>query len=104
GTQGGILTFQGGSIDAFKLAHDLLAYNAKKGLHVYDKTEIKEVQYGTKGIVAHTEYGNTIKAKKIIYCNGFESTQIIKEKFVDLLSSYAIVSEPFIEKPSKITN
>ena len=102
GSHGGILTFQGGSIDAFQLAHDLLAYNAKKGLRVYDKTEVTDVKYGKNGIVATTAYGNTVKAKKIVYCNGFESTQIIKEKFVDLLSSYAIVSEPFIEKPSKI--
>ncbi len=102
GSHGGILTFQGGSIDAFKLAHDLLEYNAKKGLKVYDKTEITEVTYGKKQVRATTEYGNTIQAKKIIYCNGFESTSIIPEKFVNLLSSYAIVSEPFIDKPSKI--
>jgi hypothetical protein len=30
--------------------------------------------------------------KKIIYCNGFESTEIIKDKFVKLLSTYAIVA------------
>lgn len=29
----------------------------------------------------------------MIYCNGFESTEIIEEKFVDLLSTYAIVGE-----------
>lgn len=103
GTHGGILTFQGGSIDAFRLAHDLLHYNVKKGLQVYDKTEIEKVKYGRKGIEAVTEYGNVIRADKIVYCNGFESTQIIREKFVDLLSSYAIVSEPFIDKPPKIT-
>lgn len=102
GSHGGILTFQGGSIDAFKLAHDLLQFNLKKGLQVFDKTEISEVKYGHKGIEAITEYGNKIKADRIVYCNGFESTQIIKEKFVNLLSSYAIVSEPYIDKPLKI--
>lgn len=104
GAYGGILTYQAGSIDAFRLAHDLLYYNLKKGLDVYDKTEITEVKYGMKGIVATTQYGNRIKAGKIIWCNGFESTDIIQEKFVDLLSSYAIVSEPFIEKPAKISD
>jgi glycine/D-amino acid oxidase-like deaminating enzyme len=103
GSHGGILTYQGGSIDAFKLAHDLLFYNLKKGLEVFDKTEIVEVKYSKKGVTAKTQYGNTIEAEKIIYCNGFESTEIIPEKFVNLLSSYAIVSEPFIEKPEKIS-
>lgn len=92
-TYGGILSAQGASIDAFRLAHDLLAYNHKKGLHVFDKTEIKKVDHGSKGIVVHTAYGHLVRASKIIYCNGFESVELIKEKFVDLLSTYAIVGE-----------
>lgn len=92
-TFGGILSDQGGSIDAFRLAHDILKFNHKKGLQIFDKTEISKTQYSKNGVKVKTEYGNVIKAKKIIYCNGFESTEIIKEKFVDLLSTYAIVSE-----------
>ncbi len=92
-TYGGILSAKGGSIDAFCLAHDILAYNHKKGLEIYDKTDIEEVHYGRNGVKVTTDYGNTIKAKKIIYCNGFESTELIKENFVKLLSTYAVVSE-----------
>lgn len=90
---GGILSNQGASIDAFQLAHDLLYFNYKKGLQIFDKTNIIDVKYGKKGIKAQTQYGNQITAKKIIYCNGFESTEIIKDKFVKLISTYAIVSE-----------
>ena len=93
GTQGGILSAQGGSIDAFCLAHDLLAYNAKKGLVVYDKTDMAAVKYGKDGVEVTTDWGNTIKAKRLIYCNGFESTEIIPEQFVQLLSTYAIAGE-----------
>ncbi|MCG7281424.1 FAD-binding oxidoreductase [Chryseobacterium taklimakanense] len=92
-TYGGILSDQGGSIDAFRLAHDILTFNHKKGLQIFDKTEITKTDYSKTGVKITTEYGNFIKAKKIIYCNGFESTEIIKEKFVDLLSTYAIVGE-----------
>ncbi len=92
-THGGILSDQGGSIDAFRLAHDILKFNHKRGLQIFDKTNISETQYSKKGVKITTEYGNAIKAKKIIYCNGFESTEIIKEKFVNLLSTYAIVGE-----------
>ncbi len=90
---GGILSEQGGSIDAFQLAHDILKFNHKKGLQIFDKTDIKKVDYKKSGVTVTTEYGNTIKAKKIIYCNGFESTEIIKDNFVELLSTYAIVGE-----------
>lgn len=95
---GSILSEQGGSVDAFQLAHDILHYNYKKGLRIFDKTELKKVSHLKKGITAKTESGHTIKARKIIYCNGFESTEIIKEKFVDLLSTYAVVSEQLDKK------
>lgn len=90
---GGILSKQGASMDAYTFAQDLIQYNAKRGLEVYDKTDVSKVNYKSTGITAKTEHGNTIRAKKIIYCNGFESVEIIKDKFVDLLSTYAIVSE-----------
>ncbi|HMT08744.1 MAG TPA: FAD-binding oxidoreductase [Pyrinomonadaceae bacterium] len=93
GTFGGILSKQGGSIDAFCLAHELLHYNQKRGLVIYDKTDLVKKVHTKNGVTLTTEYGNTIKAKKVIYCNGFESTEMIKDNFVDLLSTYAIVGE-----------
>ncbi|WP_333850552.1 NAD(P)/FAD-dependent oxidoreductase [Epilithonimonas sp.] len=92
-TFGGILSEQGGSIDAFCLAHDILHHNHKKGLQIFDKTDITNFYYKKNGVTAKTDYGNTIKAKKVIFCNGFESTEIIKDKFVNLLSTFAIVGE-----------
>lgn len=94
-THGGILSKQGASIDAFHLTHDILAYDHKRGLSIYDKTNIDKITYGQKGVRVTTEYGNTIKAGKIIYCNGYESVEIIRDKFVKLLSTYAIVSERY---------
>ncbi|MDE1190545.1 MAG: FAD-dependent oxidoreductase [Arachidicoccus sp.] len=90
---GGILSHQGGSIDAYTLAHDILYYNYKRGLKIFDKTNVQHTAYKRNEVIITTEYGNTIKAKKLIYCNGFESTEIIKENFVKLLSTYAIVGE-----------
>ena len=93
GAFGGILSKQGGSIDAFCLAHELLQYNQKRGLAIYDKTDLLKKEHTKSGTSLTTEYGNVIKAKKVIYCNGFESTEMIKDKFVNLLSTYAIVGE-----------
>lgn len=97
---GGILSKQGGSLDAFKFTHDLLDYNHKKGLQIFDKTDIISTVYTKKGVTLTTDYGNTIKAKKVIYCNGYESTEMIKDKFVKLLSTYAIVGEVQDIKPA----
>lgn len=101
-TFGGILSSQGASVDAFKLAHELIKYSAKKGLKVFDKTEMKSVK-PKKGFNEVTTKENfKIKAKKIIYCVGYESTNLIKEKFVDLKSTYAMVSEVNPENLKKL--
>ncbi len=101
-SHGGILSEQGGSVDPFQLAHDLLDYNHKKGLKIFDKTDIKKTTYKANGVTVVTEYGTTIKAKKIIYCNGFESTELIKDNFVKLLSTFAIVGEQLEDNQSHL--
>lgn len=101
---GGILSDQGGSIDAFQLAHDLLHYNHKKGLQVFDKTDVVKIEYRSKDVLIYTEFEKTIKAKKIIFCNGFESTEIIPEKIVNLLSTYAVVGEQNEDDQSHLQN
>lgn len=93
GNHGGILSTQAASVDAFKLAHEILQYNTKKGLQVYDKTELTKVKYKGTHNVCLLSSGATIKTKKIIYCTGYESVNLIKEKFVNLLSTYAVISE-----------
>jgi len=92
-TFGGILSEQGGSIDAFCFAHELLLYNQKKGLEIFDKTELTKVHYENDFNTAEMESGHKITTKKIIYCNGYESKELIRENFVKLKSTYAIVSE-----------
>lgn len=100
----GILSQQGGSIDAFKFTHDLLKYHYKKGLKVFDKTNIISTDYKKNGVTLTTNYGNTIKTKKVIYCTGYESTELIKDNFVKLLSTYAIVSERQDVLPKQLSN
>lgn len=92
-THGGILSSQGASVDAFCLLHELLAYNHERGLRVFDKSELVKVKThkDVKRCVLST--GVKISARKIVYCVGYESQQMLKERFVNLLSTYAIVSE-----------
>ncbi|UOE40369.1 FAD-binding oxidoreductase [Chryseobacterium suipulveris] len=103
-TFGGILSEQGASIDAFKFAHELLEFNAKKGLKIFDKTEMKSVKYHKTFNEVFTTENHKIKAKKIIYCIGYESKNLIKESFVKLKSTYAIVSEIEPKKLGSLNN
>src|SRR5690606_27723397 len=75
------------------VVHDLLSYKHSRGLDVYDQTNIAEVKRARRGGIVTTDRGYTIRARNIIYCNGFESTEMIKERFVNLHSTYAVVGE-----------
>lgn len=90
---GGILSEQAASFDSFHFAHDLLQYNVQKGLQVYDKTPIDSIKEKDGRMVIETSNQQLIEVKKIIYCTGFETTEIIDEKIVSLLNTYAIASE-----------
>ena len=103
-TFGGILSEKGASIDAFKFAHELLDFNVKKGLKIFDKTEMKSVKYHKTFNEVLTTENHRIKAKKIIYCIGYESKSLIKEDFVKLKSTFAIVSEIDEKKVEKFGN
>nr|WP_315028830.1 FAD-binding oxidoreductase [uncultured Chryseobacterium sp.] len=92
-TYGGIVSKQGASIDAFQFAHELFLHNTRKGLKIFDKTDMIKVEHHKGFNVATTDNGFQIRAKKIIYCIGYESKNLIKENFVDLKSTYAVVSE-----------
>ena len=91
--EGAILSAEGGSLDAFCLAHDLLHYNTERGLRVFDKTELKKVKYEKDGVKVLLHTGAGIKARKVIYCTGYETQGMLPEKVVSLKSTYAMISE-----------
>ncbi|MDN4014284.1 FAD-binding oxidoreductase [Chryseobacterium gambrini] len=103
-TFGGIVSEQGASIDAFKFAHELFKLNVSKGLKIFDKTEMTDVEYFKGYNLITVDSGFQIRAKKIIYCIGYESKNLIKEHFVNLKSTYAIVSEIDKKKFKNISN
>lgn len=103
-TYGGILSKQGASIDAFQFAHELFQHNVKKGLKIFDKTEMVEVDEHKGFNLVTVDSGYQIKAKKIIYCIGYESKNLLKENFVTLKSTYAVVSEIDKSKFKNITS
>jgi len=103
-TYGGIVSEQGASIDAFKFAHELFKLNVKKGLQIFDKTEMTGVEYFKGYNLITADSGFQIRAKKIIYCIGYESKNLIKENFVSLKSTYALVSEIDPKKFKNISN
>lgn len=90
---GAILSQHAASVDAYAMAHELIAFNVQRGLKVYDQVEIDEIQTGDPSPWIRLQNGGLVRAKKLIFCTGFESTQMLKESIADLFYTYACISE-----------
>lgn len=86
-----ILSQQGCIANAYTLTHALLQHSIKKGLQVFDRTAIKNIQY--KKRLLTTEDGYIIKTQNIINATGYEVVNFISKGIVDFYCTYAIASE-----------
>jgi glycine/D-amino acid oxidase-like deaminating enzyme len=99
---GGILSQDAASVDAYKLAHELIHLNCERGLKVYDQTILENIEYKADGVVITTEQGHTINAKKIVFCTGYEATKMLKENIADIFYTWACISEEKIVLKEKL--
>ena len=88
-----ILSDKAAQTDAYAFTHALFQHGIKKGLQVYDRTNIISTKQRGRGFALSTDGGCTIKTNKIIYATGYEVVELIDKKIVDLKSTYAFVSE-----------
>lgn len=91
---GALLSRTAGEVDAFRLAHRLLARAMKSGARIFDRTDVAKYETRHDGVSLTTERGCKIRARAAIFATGYEAVEILKRRVVDLKSSFAIVSEP----------
>lgn len=87
-----ILTAEAAQTNSYLFTHALHQHSIKKGVKVFDRTSVERITY-KKDILLKTEDDLTIKARKIIHASGYETGNFLKEKIVNLSSTYATVSE-----------
>ena len=103
-SHGAIWSETAASVDAYKLAHELIQMNVKRGMKVYDQTGMTQLDTsGTEPRVI-LETGHTITAGKVVCCTGFESTKMLKEHVADLFYTYVTISEEGIKLIEHIQN
>ena len=95
---GAILSDKGATTNAYQLTHFLHQYAIKKGLKVFDRTGASTVKHINNGLEIKTENGFIIQAKKIIYATGYEVSEMLNKKIVNLNTTFACVSEQFNDK------
>lgn len=94
----GLLSNTGAQVDAYSLAQGLLQASIRNGAQIFDQTEITEIEPQPRGVLLRTEHGFTIKARKLVIANGYESYNYVPFNVIRLHSTYAFVSEPLPQK------
>lgn len=88
-----ILSEDGAQTNAYQFTHHLLQDGIKKGLEVYDRTNIVHIDHQQKKVILTTENKHRITARKMVYATGYEVVKYIKKPIVKLQSTFAIISE-----------
>jgi glycine/D-amino acid oxidase-like deaminating enzyme len=91
---------QAAEVDAYRLAHGMLAEIRRRGGWVFDRTKVEAVDFDSGGAILKTSRGFTVRAKRLVVAMGYETQCLFDTAgFVDLRSSFAIASEPLEEVP-----
>lgn len=95
---GGLLSADGGEVDAYLLTYALFNNFQEAGHKVYNNTAIKHIEHTKQRVLLLTTNNLTIKSKKLIIACGYESLHYIHKKIADIKSTYALVSEPIADE------
>ncbi|MFI8479015.1 NAD(P)/FAD-dependent oxidoreductase [Pseudomonas sp. NPDC078700] len=90
----GIYSTQGAQVDPFLLTHALLKRAQSNGASIFDRTRVAKIDQSAQGITAITERGLEVRAQKVVFACGYEAQSWLKEKVVDLNSTFALITEP----------
>lgn len=97
----GIESSIGGSMDAYRFTYELVRYCCEKfKLQVFDHTEVTKIKYHKgKNHQAIIKNDCRISFQHLIYATGYEAQIPVRKKIVDLVSTYAFVTEPIANLP-----
>lgn len=93
-----LLSGRAAEVDPYRFTHALLARQVARGLRVYDRSELKKVEYEASGIRAYTSDG-IVHAQYLVFACGYETEKFVPERLARNRSSYAFVSEPLAPMP-----
>lgn len=101
---GAILSAVGAQSNAYSFTHSLLQVAKTKGVRIFDRTPIVNIEHHKNNVTLTTKSGFTLKTKKLVYATGYEAVEFIDKKIVDLHCTFACTSEQANEKEKFWTN
>ncbi len=84
----------GAAVDPYRLTNRLLERARSRGARIFDRTNVIRFVHRKRTVLARTERGTTISARRVFFATGYESREVLREKIMKISSTYALVSEP----------
>jgi glycine/D-amino acid oxidase-like deaminating enzyme len=81
-------------VDPYRLTHGLLQAAIGRGVKVFDKTNVVNIEREKNGVALYTSQGHRVSARKLVIAAGYEAINYIPFKVAALTSTYAIISKP----------
>lgn len=91
---GAIVSALGAEVDAYALAHSLLADGVRRGLRVFARTHVERVHARADGVTVDIDGGVTISARHLVFASGYETREFLGRSPAKLVSTFAVASEP----------
>ncbi|WP_066310571.1 FAD-binding oxidoreductase [Bacillus sp. FJAT-29814] len=91
-----IYSYNDAEINPFRFTHALLDYAARKGIRVYENTEMNGHHFDEQRgkMIVSTKNGYSIATRYIIFAAGYEGMDIRKEKKASFVSTYTVTTNP----------
>ena len=89
-----IYSYNDAEINPFRYTHALLDYAAKRGVRVYEHTEMNGHHYDKEQdrMIVSTKNGYSIQARHVIFAAGYEGMEIKKEKKASFVSTFTVTT------------
>lgn len=89
-----LVTGHAASVDPYRFCHALLQDARRLGAEIHDRTKVVEFDVRADHVRLVTNRGVTVAAQQVVIASGYEAQSLLREKVVDLDSTYALVSQP----------
>ena len=83
-----------GRIDPYRFTYRLLMRLHKRGVSIFDRTRLASFETGSRGVVARSADGMTIKAGHLVLAAGYASQRYLDTRVARNRSSYAFITDP----------
>ncbi|RUS46052.1 FAD-binding oxidoreductase [Cohnella sp. AR92] len=81
-------------VNPFRLTHALFDNAAKKGIRIFENTEMNGHRHEEGRMIVSTKKGRSIRARYVIFAAGYEGMEIRKEKQASFVSTYTVTTNP----------